>query len=112
MESINIDNLKEFTHLITSLIFIKFLKDKNPYLLTFLLISITSYILYDIQKYDFLIFGLIIYVLEKIFIENKKDNDIDNDKNKIIIKQTDFWKIFYYSILSYYIMKYSNRSME
>ena len=105
MESINIDNLKEFTHLITSLIFIKFLKDKNPYLLTFLLISITSYILYDIQKYDFLIFGLIIYVLEKIIIENKI-------KDKIIIKQTDFWKIFYYSILSYYIMKYSNRSME
>jgi hypothetical protein len=102
MESIikNNTNIFMFIHLITSLIFIKLLKERNPYLLTFLLLIIVSYIAYETNKFIFIGYGIGLYIIDKII--NDKKNDIEcNKKNNL--NNFDYWKIFFYSIIVYYL---------
>lgn len=92
-----------FSHLVISLILTFCLKKRNPILLAVLLSLILGYVSYETMEkmpvYTLIIFGILIYVINIVIIDEYQEND--NIGSKI---SKNIWKIPFWGIMVHYVI--------
>lgn len=109
-----------FSHIVLASVLITCLK-KQPIVLTSLLSALLGYIIYsEINEIPYImlpLIGLVMYIIdffimddfeESQIINNNLNNNIQN-KNALITFKKTIWKLPFYGILSYYLIKFINK---